>query len=141
MEDAAAERDVETLRSLYSEWARGEFDNPDYFTDDVVWDPGSDSLEGGEFTGKEQMSRNWRGFLQAFSPGFRIEAEEIIAGSEGRYAVMQLFEGTGKASGAETRGKTALVITMRDGKIARMHGFLDREAALRAAGIDADAER
>ncbi|MFL5905993.1 MAG: nuclear transport factor 2 family protein [Solirubrobacterales bacterium] len=139
--EEARERDLETLRGLYSEWARGDFDNSDYFTDDVVWDPGSDILEIGEFTGKEAMSANWRGFLQAFSQGFRIEAEEIIPGSEGRYVVMQLFEGIGKASGVETKGRTALAITMRDGKIAEMHGFLDREAALRAAGIDTDAGR
>jgi ketosteroid isomerase-like protein len=51
---------------------------------------------------------------------------------------MQRFHGIGKASGVETEGRNALLITMRDGKIVRMEGFWDIAAALRAAGIDVD---
>ncbi len=57
------------------------------------------------------------------------------AGSDGKYVVMQLFQGKGKASGLESEERSAAVVTMRDGLIAHMEGFWDRDAALRAAGV------
>ena len=59
----------------------------------------------------------------------------MVAGSDGRFVVMQLFRGKGKASGVESEGRSAAVVTMRDGLIARMEGFWDCDAALRAAGV------
>jgi ketosteroid isomerase-like protein len=49
---------------------------------------------------------------------------------------MQLFRGTGKASGLESEERSACVVTMRDGLIARMEGFWDSDAALQAAGVE-----
>jgi ketosteroid isomerase-like protein len=133
-----AKRDLGTLEALYAEWARGDFGNTEAFTDDVVWVPVG-VPESGMSSGIEEMTRLWRGFLQAWK-GFRIEAEEVIPGSGGKYVVMQVFRGTGKSSGVETEARTAVLFTMRGGKIARMEGYWDREAALRAAGIDRGAK-
>jgi ketosteroid isomerase-like protein len=41
----------------------------------------------------------------------------------------------GKTSGIETEVETAVIIDLRDGRIARMQGYMDRAAALRAAGL------
>jgi ketosteroid isomerase-like protein len=60
----------------------------------------------------------------------------LIAGSNGRYVVMQLFRGKGKASGLESEQRSAAVATMRDGLIARMEGYWDRDAALKAAEVE-----
>lgn len=60
----------------------------------------------------------------------------MIAGSDGRYVVMQLFRGTGKASGLESENRSAAVATLQDGLIVRMESFWDRDAALRAAGAE-----
>ena len=76
-----------------------------------------------------------RTWLQAWD-GFSIAAEEVVAGSDGRYVVLQLFRGIGKASGLESEERSAAVVTMRDGLIARMEGFWDRDAALRAARVE-----
>jgi ketosteroid isomerase-like protein len=130
------ERDLAVLRDHYARWARGDFSGGEVYADDLVWLPRE--LDGGEYGGVEQATAQWRGFLQSFSLGFRIEAEEIIPSSGDRYLVMQRFHGIGKASGVETEGRNALLITMRDGKIARMEGFWDIAAALRVAGIDVD---
>ena len=123
-------RDLETLEALYEHWARGDFDYTEAFADDWVWAP-ADALETGEYTGSEQIRESWRGWLQSWD-GFQVEATEVIPGPEGRYLVMQVFRGKGKASGVESTGQTAVVAAMRDGKIARLEGFWDRDAAIRA---------
>jgi ketosteroid isomerase-like protein len=94
-----------------------------------------DSIEPGEYTGIDEVRAAWRTWLQAWD-GFSIEAEEVIAGSDGRYVVMQLFRGKGKASGLESENRSAAVATMQDGLIVRMEGFWDRDAALQAVGVE-----
>lgn len=126
-------RDLETLQGLYAHWERGDFSYTDAFTDDVVWAPRG--LEGDEVRGEDELRKSWSKFLQAWE-NLRIRAVEVIPATDSRYVVMQVFAGTGKSSGVETEGRTALVITMRDGKIARMDGFWDRGAALREAGLE-----
>jgi ketosteroid isomerase-like protein len=127
-------RDLEVLREVYSRWERGDFTSWEAFADDYVW-KAVDALESGEYTGLAAVSASWRSWLQPWD-GFSIKAEEVVAGSDGRYVVMQLFRGTGKTSGVESEERSAAVVTMRDGLIARMEGFWDRDAALQAAGVE-----
>jgi ketosteroid isomerase-like protein len=127
-------RDLEVLREVYSRWERGDFTSWDAFADDYVW-KAVDAIESGEYTGITEVRAAWRAWLQAWD-GFRIEADEVVAGSDGRYVVMQTFRGTGKASGLESEERSAAVVTMRDGLIARMEGFWDLDAALQAAGVE-----
>lgn len=126
-------RDVEVLQDVYSRWERGDFTSWEAFADDYVW-RSVEGIESGEYTGVAEISAAWRTWLQAWD-GFSIEAEEIVAGSDGRYVVMQLFRGMGKASGLESVERNASVVTMRDGLITRMEGFWNRDAALQAAGV------
>jgi ketosteroid isomerase-like protein len=126
--------DIEVLRAVYSRWERGDFTRWDSFAEDYTW-KAVDAIESGEYTGLAEISAAWRTWLEAWD-GFSIEAEEIIAGSDGRYVVMQLFRGKGKASGLESEDRNACVVTMRDGLIARMEGYWDTDAALQAAGVE-----
>jgi ketosteroid isomerase-like protein len=127
-------RDLAVLREVYSRWERGDFTSWESFADDYVW-RAVDAIEIGEYTGLAEVSGAWRTWLQAWD-GFSIEAEEMVAGSAGKYVVMQLFRGKGKASGLESEERSACLVTMRNGLIARMEGFWDRDAALQAAGVD-----
>ena len=127
-------RDIEVLRKSDSHWERGDFTSWEAFADDYVW-KAVDAIESGEYTGIAEVSAAWRSWLQPWE-GFSVEAEEVVAGSDGRYVVMQLFRGKGKASGLESEERSAAVVTMRDGLIARMEGFWDRDAALQAAGAE-----
>ena len=127
-------RDIEVIREVYSRWERGDFTSWEAFADDYVW-KSADGFESGEYTGLAEISASWRTWLQAWD-GFGIEADSVVAGSDGRYVVTQLFRGKGKASGLESEERSAAVVTMRDGLIARMEGFWDRDAALQAAGVE-----
>ena len=127
-------RDVDVLREVYSHWERGDFTSWEAFADDYVW-KAVDAIESGEYTGIAEISVAWRAWLQGWD-GFSVEAEEVLVGSDGRYVVMQLFRGKGKASGLESEDRNAAVATFRDGLIVRMEGYWDRDAALRAAGVE-----
>jgi ketosteroid isomerase-like protein len=127
-------RDLEVLREVYSHWERGDFTYSEAFAEDYVW-KAVDAIESGEYAGFGEVTPAWRTWLQAWD-GFSVEAEEMIAGADGRYVVIQLFRGKGKASGLESEERSACVVTMRDGLIARMEGFWDRNAALQAAGVE-----
>ena len=93
-------RDLEVLQALYAHWQRGDFGFTEAFADDVTWVP-ADALETGEYTGLDELRENWRTWLQAWDE-FQIKATEVIPATEGRYVVMQVFRGKGKASGAES---------------------------------------
>jgi ketosteroid isomerase-like protein len=41
----------------------------------------------------------------------------------------------GRGSGVELESDTAVVFTVRDGRIARIQGYMDQDAALEAAGL------
>ena len=86
-------RDIEVIREVYSRWERGDFTSWEAFADDYVW-ISADGFESGEYTGLAEISASWRTWLQAWD-GFGIEADAVVAGSDGRYVVMQLFRGRG----------------------------------------------
>ncbi len=134
MEFDRRNQDLEVLRELYSHWERGDFTYWEPFAEDYTW-KAVDAVESGEYTGIAEISAAWRTWLQAWD-GFSIEAEEVVAGSDGRYVVMQLFRGKGKASGLESEERSAAVATIQDGLIVRMEGFWNRDAALQAAGVE-----
>lgn len=126
-------QDLEVLQALYAKWARGDFTNAAFFAEDIVWVPEGIDVSG-EYRGLRAMSEQWRTYLDAWSV-FQIKAVEVIPASTGQYVVVQLFRGKGKSSGAVTEGRTAVLFTMRDGKIARMEGYWEPDDARRAAGI------
>jgi ketosteroid isomerase-like protein len=57
----------------------------------------------------------------------------LDAGS--RVVIFYCDRGIGRSSGAETEIRYASVWEVRDGKVARMKNFLDREKAVRYSGL------
>ena len=64
----------------------------------------------------------------------RIEPERLIDAGD-RVVVFQREYQRGRSSGLELVVETAAVIDVRDGRVVRIQGYMDRGAALRAAGI------
>jgi ketosteroid isomerase-like protein len=64
----------------------------------------------------------------------RLEAEEFIdAGDEVVVLVHEYRRGRG--SGVELEIDTAVVVAVNGGRVVRMQGYMDRDAALKAAGL------
>jgi ketosteroid isomerase-like protein len=64
----------------------------------------------------------------------RIEPERLIDAGD-RVVVFQREYQRGRSSGLELVVETAAVIDVRDGRVVRIQGYMDRGAALRAAGL------
>jgi ketosteroid isomerase-like protein len=64
----------------------------------------------------------------------RLEPKEFLHADD--VVVLLLHEyRRGRGSGIELENDTAVVFTVRDGRIVRMQGYMDQDAALRAAGL------
>jgi ketosteroid isomerase-like protein len=135
MRERSASADLQMLESLLAQWRRGEFWDAEPYADDVVFVVSGP--EGGEYHGLEGLGFAWRNFLSAWED-FRIEAERVVPGREGLYVLLMRNIGRGKGSGLEIDADVANLVTVREGKIARLEMFWDRDAALHAAGVGQD---
>jgi ketosteroid isomerase-like protein len=133
-----SERNVDVLRGIYAEWARGNF-RPrfDVYASDMEWG-WSDEFPGLEGVGPDPVDRSDR--LRQWLSGWtdwRCEAERYIA-HEDRVVVLARYRGRGKTSGATVDTIGAHVWTLRDGEVVRLEIFSSREKALESAGLPAE---
>jgi ketosteroid isomerase-like protein len=129
--------DLWMLQGVFQEWQRGEFWNSEPYADDVVFV--RSGPDGGEYHGLSGLAAAWRDFLSAWDD-FRIEADRVVPGAAGMYVLLLRLQARGKGSGVSIDAEVANVVRIRDGKIARLEMFWDREAALRAAGAHATSQ-
>ena len=64
----------------------------------------------------------------------RLEPEGFLDADDDVVVMLHEFR-RGKGSGVELELHTAVVFTIRDGRVARMQGFMDPAAARKAAGL------
>jgi ketosteroid isomerase-like protein len=85
-----------------------------------------------DFTGLDGFQAAWRDWTSAFE-SYRIEVEEMIDAGE---QVVSFVAMTGKVrGGGEIAAPGAAVWTVIDGRVRRVEFHLERDAALRAAGL------
>ena len=131
-----ADADIALLNRMLEQWGRGEFWDAEPYADDVVFI--RSGPDGGEYHGLDGLGAAWRDFLAAWE-GFRIQTERVVAGDAGVYVLLIRLQARGKGSGVTIDAEVANVVTMRDGRIARLEMHWDRDAALTAAGVGRDA--
>jgi len=128
---------VELVRRGYEHFARtGETDDSVY-SPDVEWhsaaeDPGLEVFRGVE--GVNQLIAEVRDSLD----DYRTEPFEFLDAGEWVVAGL-VHRGRGKESGVEVEMREWNVFLIREGKIATVHEYRDRDRALRAAGLPAGA--
>ncbi len=131
-----SQENVEVVRAQFA--ATNERDFPramGFYTDDVelVVQPAA-FLESGTFTGREAVGRWFANWFSTFEPGYRFEIEE--ARDLGDVVFLDAsHHGRGRSSGAEVRGRTGYLYTLRDGKVARAELYASPDDALAAAGV------
>ena len=132
-----SQRNVDALRPIYDEWARGNF-RPrfDVYAADMEWG-WSEEFPGLEGVGPDgtQRSDRLRQWLSEWAD-WRCEAEKFIAEGDS-VVVLTRYRGRGKVSGAGVDTTGAHVWTLRDGMVVRLEIYSNREKALIAAGIHA----
>jgi ketosteroid isomerase-like protein len=64
----------------------------------------------------------------------RLEPEEFIDAGDDVVVLLHEYR-RGKGSGVELETETAVVVAVSGGRVVRIQGYMDREAALEAAGV------
>ena len=64
----------------------------------------------------------------------RLEAEDFIDAGDDVVVLLHEYR-RGRGSGVELETKTAVVVAVSGGRVVRIQGYMDRDAALEAAGL------
>jgi ketosteroid isomerase-like protein len=64
----------------------------------------------------------------------RLEAEEFIDAGDDVVVLLHEYR-RGRSSGVELETETAVVVAVSGGRVVRIQGYMDRDAALKAAGL------
>jgi ketosteroid isomerase-like protein len=127
---------VELVRAAFDAWnVEGPAALTDRATDDVVWLEVSGWLEsqGQEVRGRDVLLGNLHTLFDAWET-YRLELEDVHDAGERVVAIVR-ERGRGRASGVGLDSLWGYVITVADGKLARIEAYRDPDAALAAADL------
>jgi ketosteroid isomerase-like protein len=143
MRDTAvvASANVELVRSIWAAWQRGDWSSAPWADADIHYEwVGGPSP--GVWTGLASMAEAWKDFLNAWED-LRAEVEEFRELDDERVLVLAHFIGHGKTSGldlGELHTGGASVYQVRNGKVARIVFYFDRQRAFAELGLTPDVE-
>jgi ketosteroid isomerase-like protein len=128
---------LDLVRSIYADWERGDFSRFDWADPDMefVYADGPEPVSG---RGHDAMWVAWRGVLSAWQD-HRATAEEHRQLDDGSILTLTSFGGRGVASGIELPhglARGASVMHIRDGRVARIILYMDRDRALADLGLE-----
>ena len=107
----------------------------EYWSDDLDHRAARDGVDDpGPIRGKNAMRKHIGDWIDTFDE-FWFEAVELIDAGEEKVVAVERFGGRAKLSGVETDQTSGVVLTIREGKIARCHEYATRAEALEAAGL------
>jgi ketosteroid isomerase-like protein len=90
--------------------------------------------EGGVSLGVDAIRRDFEASEETWDE-HRIEPERLIDGGD-RVVLFHREYMRGVNSGVELEIEAAVLIDLEDGRIVRLQGYMDRAAALEAAGVE-----
>jgi uncharacterized protein len=127
---------VELVESALDAWNRGEIEAfAGLVAEDVAWVEVSGRPEGeaGERLGRDRMRQSLESMLEAWD-SYRLEVERIDDVGDRILAIVREV-GRGRASGLEIDGRWGYLLTVQNGKIARIEAYRDAALALEMAGL------
>ncbi len=128
---------VELVRRSYEAFNEdGLAGASEYWDPEIVWHTDLLVPEPGVYTGFDAVQTYLEGFERAFG-AWHVQLREIV--DLGGDEVLSVLTVTGRPL-AETDARTqffdwAWIVSVRDGKIARVRSFLDKDRAFEAAGL------
>ena len=127
---ATAVDDVEALReveAVLSEWAEPDWEwamvGPDYA-------PGQQGFNG---RGLDEFRRAWRDWMEPYE-SYEIEPDEAIDAGDSVVMLVRQVAKT-RTGGVEVENLGAAVVWVRDRRLHKVEFHLDRDAAMKAAGL------
>ena len=126
---------LDLVRSIFADWERGDFSHADWAHSDIEFirkvDLDPERAEG--IGGMAQMMRRYLAGWDEFRTGKVDEYREV---DHSRVLVTGRMSGRGKASGAEVEREFADVFELREGRVARLIVYPDRDRALADLGLE-----
>lgn len=119
--------ELERLRDLYEDWARGDYTRADIF-DPAVEMEGFGMGEPLRASGMDDVGATISEWLRAWERPLLIEAEELIPSGD-RILVLIRWTGHGKGSGVEMEARGAHLWQFRNGLAVRFDVYRDRDEA------------
>jgi ketosteroid isomerase-like protein len=130
-----SQENVEQVQKICEAFTAGDFERAlSGLHDAVVWHGTVGGLDEG------RVARGRREVIDAFAENLQeweshiLQARRFIDAGD-RVVVFWHEEGRGLSSGAEVKTDTAVIYTLRDGRIVDVQGFMDRALALDAVGL------
>jgi ketosteroid isomerase-like protein len=126
---------VESVRAVYEEWAKGNFRaGGDLWDGRVVFVPDAELPDAGDYFGLEGVTTFMRAFLQPWT-NFTITAEEVIEAGDS-VVVVARQRGVGRESGLVAELEQRFQVwTFRGHMVIRFEAFRERAEALEAVGL------
>ena len=130
-----SQENVELVRRNYEAFAQGGLDRwMEYWSDDLDYRPAKDDFDFAPIHGKDAMRKHIGDWIDTFDE-FWFEAVELIDAGGDMVVAVERFGGRAKLSGVETDQTGAVVLTLRERKIARCREYATRAEALEAVGL------
>jgi ketosteroid isomerase-like protein len=131
-----SQENVEIVRRYYEAYAHGGLDRlAEFWHDDLDHRAATDGIDdAGPTRGKNAMRKHIGDWIDTFDE-FWFEAVELIDAGEDTVVAVERFGGRAKLSGVETDQTGAVVLTIRERKIARCREYATRAEALEAVGL------
>ena len=127
---------LDLVRSIYAAWERGDYSASEWAHPEIEWVI-ADGPDPGTWAGVPGMAEGFRSSMGVFKD-VRAEVEQYRELDAERVLVLELRRARGKASGLELRkmrSEGAVLFHLRDGKVARLVFYWDRDRALADLGL------
>jgi ketosteroid isomerase-like protein len=125
---------------MYANWERGDFSSVEWAHPAIEFVI-ADGPSPGSWTRPAGMAAGFREFVNAWEE-YRIEVDEYRELDDERVLVFLYLRGRGKVSGldlGQMHTKAANLLHVRDGKVAKLVIYFDRERALADLGLGPEA--
>jgi ketosteroid isomerase-like protein len=130
---------LDLVRSIFADWERGDFLSSGEWADPEIEFVQADGPEPSRTRGVAEMAAAWRDRLNEFTD-IRVEAEEYRELDDTHVLVVVRNRGVAKTSGIELEqiggGRSALLVSLRDGKVTRLVVYFARDRALADLGLE-----
>ena len=132
-----AGKDIEVIRAFNRAWDRGGVEAIEPFlAEEIEWIDPPELPGGGTHQGREATMaflREWEGSMSVVRLNFTID--EISSCPDGSYFTVTTAQGAGEGGVPIPPHQWFHWIHLEGGKLVRARVFLDRDAALAAAGL------
>jgi ketosteroid isomerase-like protein len=115
--------------------AVGDANLAEHLDPEVVWFGTRGGLDESRVMRGPQAVLDYLREIQDAWESFDVEVERLLESGDSVVVFMR-EKAHARQGGVELQDNTAMILTVRNGKIVEMRGYLDRDEALRAAGLE-----